>query len=75
MLRHADGVQSGPASEIEEMTARRERGIEAAPHFHAHVLDQSVVAALAVIVGGDTIEGIPCIVKRLLRAWRDGRGR
>ena len=55
-LPHANGIQSRAATEIDEAALRAERCIEPAPHLRAHILDEIVVAARPVVVGGDTVE-------------------
>jgi hypothetical protein len=68
-LSHPDSVEARAASEVKQPAARRKRAIQPAPHFPAHVLDQRVVAALAVIVSGDAIERFPRFVQVLHRLW------
>src|SRR6185437_2211879 len=62
-LRHAHGIESRAATEVEQVALPRKACIEPAPHFPAHMPDQGIVASGSVVVGGDAVEGGARIVQ------------
>src|SRR5258708_890573 len=66
-FRHADGVEAGAAAQVDQSAASRECGIQQPPHFAAHVLDEVIVAPRTVVVGSDTVKGIPRVTQLRLR--------
>jgi hypothetical protein len=56
--RHANGVEAGAASDVDQTTGAAERSVQSLPHFGPHFLDEHVVTARTVVVGGNTVERI-----------------
>src|SRR5580698_9197294 len=54
---HAYCIQPGPAAQIDQPAARRERGIQPSPHLLAHILNQGVITSRTIVIRGDAIEG------------------
>src|SRR5262249_24664895 len=55
-VREMNGVEARSATEVDEPAWGGKRRVEPAPHLGAHFLDLLVVAALAVVIGGDAVE-------------------
>jgi hypothetical protein len=72
---HADRIQSGAAAEVDQAAARSKRRIQPAPHLGAHVLDRRIVAARAVVVGGNAVKGLPGVAQLRLGRHRQHRRR
>jgi len=70
--RHADGVEAGAAAEVDQTARGAKRRVEPAPHLGAHLLDQLVVAALAVVIGGNAVERVARVAQS--RVLIRGRG-
>jgi hypothetical protein len=53
---HADGIEPGSATQIDQSAGCSECGVQTMPHFPAHSLNQVVVAAWPVIVRGNAVK-------------------
>src|SRR5580704_9916486 len=60
---HAYGIQPRAATQVDQPAARRERRVQSAPHFAAHVLDQRVITSWSIVIRSDAVEGVSCFVE------------
>src|SRR6266404_563516 len=64
---HTNGVQARAASKIDHSAASREGPIQPTPHLIAHVLDQRIVAARTIVIGGNAVERVLCVAQ--VHSW------